>query len=193
MRARAYLAAGLSILLLAPCTWAQSRGMGGAPFGAPGFRGGMGALNPSASRPFNSLPQRPRFIFPFQFGNSPFFFPGFSQFGYPYYSMPYNCDTRFSSGPFNCQPLYPQGSASSDPYAAEAEGRSRASAGHPEAMDPAPLANPSDAAASRERVDPRDVVLTLDGREQPSSSLGEPLEIGSGHHTLSLSARTSTP
>jgi len=193
MRARAYLAVGFVTLLVGTCAWAQSRGTGGRVSNAQGMRGGAAAL---PSSPFRPLPPNLFFFprpFPFQFGFSPFMFPGSSGFGYPYYPMEYNCDTRFSSSPYNCLSLYPQGSASSEPYAAEAERGTQVSPGPPEATDPPPLSKPSEGAASRERTDPRNVLLILDGREQVSSSTGGPLEIGSGHHTLSISGKPAAP
>jgi hypothetical protein len=191
MRARAYLAVGLVIFLVGTCAWAQSRGTGVRVSSGQSIQGRAAAAR---SSPFRAQPPtRLSFTrrFHFRSGFSPFMFPGYSSFGYPYYPMGYNCDTRFSSPPYNCLPLYPQGPGSSDPYPAESERGTQASVGPPEATEPAPLS--SDGAASRERTDPRNVLLILDGREQASSSMGQPLEIGSGYHTLSISAKPAAP
>lgn len=144
-----------------------------------------------------------RFGYGADYGYSPYVYQPY--YGRPYYdtrfySYPYGCDSRFSSWPYYCQPLYPSGPRAQDvaPYY-EGEDYSSDAGGSPgeessgASQGLAPPAAP--AAISREdahRLDPRDVVLTLDGWERPSSDSAKPLELGSGRHTLGVSARSAT-
>ncbi len=169
---------------------------------------------PYSSGFFNTFP----YGFPFH-RRPPFFFsPYFSyfpdRFGSPYidsrfYPWPYY-DTRFYSGPFYYPPAYgyaPYGPSPGfyggmDPEAWQSMESPRPP-GYPAPKEPqetppppkAPEA-PRDARPRRESaapqlLQPRDVILTLDGQRVASLSSGEGLALGSGHHTLRISAKPS--
>jgi hypothetical protein len=115
-------------------------------------------------------------------------------YGAPYYNPHYSYPS-YSSYPY----LY-------DLYYRESV-RSREEANRYEAALAWELASrccaPQDASAAPDEVSavhdasdhavlaPRDVLLTLDGRELPPSPTGGPLVLGSGRHTLRISARSS--
>lgn len=145
------------------------------------------------------------------FGTSPYFYPpyGGPYFGYGFYSYPYAYDPRFNTytlaypAPYTYAPYpldqgrydrheqdysrYPDESRSPEPSAPGEKPPEAARGRKPQGE------KPEGEASLPERLDPRDVHLTLDGETSPSSPPGRPLTLGSGRHTLVVSAGSSKP
>lgn len=147
---------------------------------------------PGSQGPFLS-PSGGQFFFSssFFFPRHRFFFSPFSfhQFGFPSYSA----YPPYFAPPYAYAPYSPYGggySGYSGGYApAEREQPSPEAA--PESKAPEPPASLHGDAESRaaERLTPRDMLLTLDGQEQPPPSDGGPVTLGSGRHTLRIAAK----
>lgn len=187
----------LSLLLGASSTQAQTA-MGGLTFRGQGLRPAFPHNQFFGARPV--FPRQVNPFFPNQFGPFPpsnFLFPSFGfgptvpsrlffrhrfgtgffnrSFGYPFYGFGAYSDPFVS--PFGPGP-YSGGDESSLPGVRSAP--EEKSSGAPPQAKGEPQAPSSDA------PDPAAVRVTLDGQEQPSS---RPLEIGSGQHTIQISAR----
>ncbi len=130
-----------------------------------------------------------QFFFHHRFGGGPFFNQpfGFPFYGFGSYSYPF-------VSPFG--PIYPQRYGIPPNTRGEAMGRSpyeersadRTNHATPRGESPAPPAQ-ARAEAGSDFVDPRDVVVTLDGEAQPLGGVSAPLKIGSGRHTLRITAK----
>ncbi len=167
------------------------------------FPGSQGAFfSPSGPQffffPSDSFFFSSSFFFPrHRFFGSPFFFdPFFSPFTFRHFGFP-----GFSSGFPTTPPFFlpPQayagygggyyGYSARPPYESTPP-ETRAPEAAPEykpAEPPQSLKSPGASAA--ERLTPRDVLLTLDGQEQPPPNDGGPVTLGSGRHTLRIAAK----
>ncbi len=163
-----------------------------------------GALAPirSTSRgqfiffPTDSFSFSSSFFFPHhRFFGSPFFFnPFFSPFSFHPFGFPgYSGYSPYFVPPYAYAPYSPYGGGTSG-YSggyAPAEREQPSPEAAPESKPPEPPASLHGEAGSSaaERLTPRDVLLTLDGQEQPPPSDGGPVTLGSGRHTLRIAAK----
>ncbi len=176
MRLCRALAAGLALLLVGTSAWAQGRST--APRKAPAYQRGFGA-GLTHHRALNG-----------NYGYSPYLAPSYAWPGH-HYGAPYSYWPNYSYSSYSSYLYF------YDLYYREAE-RSKQEADEFEASleREGKLTGPAKVGALPGDflpLAPRDVTLTLDGGVQIPSSSGGPIVIGSGHHTLRVSAKPPIP
>lgn len=173
-------------------------------FGTSRYRGGFRNRNSSGLSRYFSRSFGPRFFNPFYYNS---FYGCANPFAsYSPYCAQYLPYGQYSFGAYPYASLYPYASAYpftgyyGDPYggAAVGDGQNENEQAGAEQQDwvwvqgNPPRADALDEASAFHRVAPRDVRLELDGAAMSAPEDGSPLTIGSGNHTLRMTAQ-STP
>jgi hypothetical protein len=198
MRARTCLFLGLAAVLFGIAALAQGHGR------AVPQAGKGSSLGPSsqASSPGHHHPHQwtharsPYFNRGFGFGSRsyrPSWRYTYSPYGLQSYDWSY-FDTGYYGSPYTYAPQYTYSDYFPylyffDLYSHEAQ-RSKEEADRYEAAFAGK--GPAGAAGDAAPLSPRDVVLTIDGGVVTGSASGSPVVVGSGRHTLRISARSST-
>lgn len=214
MRIQTVFLSSLAVVLFSAGGWAQGWGHGGREAGKsnPGLRGSMAGASRgvqefsrrgsirtrtpgSFAQPLRYRASSPRFNTRYSFGSkryrnygySPYFaqfygWPGFND-GSPYAYSPYSWGSPYSSYRYFYDLYYGESLRSKQEadefeaaFAREKRSQSDAQPSGTNDPDDVPLA-------------PRDVKLTVDGQEHQPSASGAALVLGSGHHTLRISAK----
>lgn len=213
MRIQTVFLSSLAVVLFSAGGWARGRGHGGREAGKsnPGLRGSTAGASRgvqefsrrgsirtrtpgSFAQPLRYRASSPRFNTRYSFGSKryrnygylPYFaqsygWPGFN-YGSPYAYSPYSWNSPYSSYRYFYDLYYGESLRSKQEadefeasFARERGNQPAASSGADE-RDDVPLA-------------PRDLKLTVDGQEHKPSASGAPLVLGSGHHTVRISAK----
>jgi hypothetical protein len=198
MRPRTCLFLGLAAVLFAIAALAQGHGRavpqgGKAPSAAQSSR----ASSPGHHHPHQWTHARSLYFNRgFGFGSSsygPYRGYTYSPYGFQSYGWPYSGAGYYGS-PYTYAPQYSYSDYFPyfyffELYSREAQ-RSKEEADRYEASFAGK--GPAHAAGDAAPLSPRDVVLTIDGGVVTGSASGSPVVVGSGRHTLRISARSST-
>ncbi len=171
---------------------AQGSGIFLFPPHRPDLPGGQSFFFPSARDflffssfffPHNQFFFPPTFFNPFSspFFSSPFGWPG----GFGGFQPPFTFGSNF--GPYSG--YYPSPYGYRPPYAPPPEEKRPETGQPPKPAEPPPPLNPKGESSIPQPLAPRNALIFVDGEEQTSRSAGGPLVLGSGNHTLRITAR----